>query len=46
MSTDVYSSLLMALAMPDAGDISCFPVRTSAAGAISELLDVWLLLTF
>lgn len=40
MSTDVYSSLLKALAMPDCGDISCYPVRVSAAAAIMGLLDV------
>ncbi|BFG14847.1 hypothetical protein CerSpe_011210 [Prunus speciosa] len=39
MSTDVYSSLLKALTMPDSGDISCYPVRVSAAAAIMELLD-------
>ncbi|KAM7257151.1 hypothetical protein ACFE04_012892 [Oxalis oulophora] len=35
----VYSSLLMALAMPDVEDTSCYPVRVSAAGAISQLLE-------
>ncbi|BBG94282.1 ARM repeat superfamily protein [Prunus dulcis] len=39
MSTDVYSSLLKALVMPDSGDISCYPVRVSAAAAIMGLLD-------
>ncbi|KAL6952985.1 hypothetical protein U1Q18_041395 [Sarracenia purpurea var. burkii] len=39
MSADVYSSLLKALAMPDMGDITCYPVRVSAAGAITELVD-------
>ncbi|KAJ8766467.1 hypothetical protein K2173_022526 [Erythroxylum novogranatense] len=39
MSADVYSSLLKALAIPNKGDISCYPVRVSAAGAISELLE-------
>lgn len=40
MSADVYSSLLKALAMPDNGKTSCYPVRISAAGAIAELLEV------
>ncbi|TKY54297.1 Importin beta SAD [Spatholobus suberectus] len=39
MSTDVYSQLLMALVMPDKQDPSCYPVRVSAAGAITTLLD-------
>ncbi|GKV06838.1 hypothetical protein SLEP1_g18666 [Rubroshorea leprosula] len=38
MSGDVYSSLLKALAMPDE-DISCYPVRVSAGGAIAGLLE-------
>ncbi|CBI22815.3 unnamed protein product, partial [Vitis vinifera] len=41
MSADVYSSLLKALAMPDMGDVSCYPVRVSAAGAIAGLLEVY-----
>lgn len=40
MSADVYSSLLKALTLPDMGDISCYPVRVSAAGAIAELVEV------
>ena len=40
MSTDVYSQLLMALVMPDRQGPSCYPVRISAAGAITTLLDV------
>lgn len=40
MSADVYSSLLKGLTMPDTGDISCYPVRVSAAGAITELVEV------
>jgi len=40
MCTDVYSQLLMALVMPDRQEPSCYPVRVSAAGAISTLLDV------
>ncbi|KAJ1403033.1 Importin-beta, N-terminal domain [Sesbania bispinosa] len=39
MSADVYSQLLMALVMPDKQDTSCYPVRVSAAGAITTLLD-------
>ncbi|XP_057476826.1 LOW QUALITY PROTEIN: importin beta-like SAD2 homolog [Actinidia eriantha] len=39
LSTDVYSSLLKALTMPDMEDISCYPVRVSAAGAITELVE-------
>ncbi|KAL2338903.1 hypothetical protein Fmac_013349 [Flemingia macrophylla] len=39
MSTDVYSQLLMALVMPDKQEPSCYPVRVSAAGAITTLLD-------
>lgn len=39
MSADVYSSLLKALTIPDMGDISCYPVRMSAAGAIKELVE-------
>lgn len=36
----MYSSLLKALALSDMGDISCYPVRVSAAGAIAELVEV------
>ncbi|XP_020226880.1 importin beta-like SAD2 [Cajanus cajan] len=39
MSTDVYSQMLMALVMPDKQEPSCYPVRVSAAGAITTLLD-------
>ncbi|KAK9161824.1 hypothetical protein Syun_008165 [Stephania yunnanensis] len=39
MNADVYSSLLKAFAIPDFGDISCYPVRVSAAGAVAELLE-------
>ncbi|XP_020101763.1 uncharacterized protein LOC109719467 isoform X2 [Ananas comosus] len=39
MSADIYNSLTKALSTPDIGDISCYPVRASAAGAISELLE-------
>ncbi|XP_015900167.3 importin beta-like SAD2 homolog isoform X2 [Ziziphus jujuba] len=39
MSTNVYSSLLKALAMPDNRKTSCYPVRISAAGAIAKLLE-------
>lgn len=40
MSADIYNSLTKALSMLDIGDICCYPVRASAAGAISELLEV------
>lgn len=40
MSADVYSKLLMALVMPDQQETSCYPVRVSAAGAITTLLEV------
>lgn len=40
MSADVYSQLLKALVMPDKLDLSCYPVRVSAAGAIITLIDV------
>ncbi|GAV71639.1 hypothetical protein CFOL_v3_15129 [Cephalotus follicularis] len=39
MNAIVYSSLLKALVMPDKGDTSCYPVRVSAAAAISGLLE-------
>ncbi|KAI9195873.1 hypothetical protein LWI28_018945 [Acer negundo] len=39
MSGEVYTALLKALAMLDMKDISCYPVRVSAAGAIHGLLD-------
>ncbi|XP_047169798.1 importin beta-like SAD2 isoform X1 [Vigna umbellata] len=39
MCADVYYQLLMALVMPDRQGPSCYPVRVSAAGAISTLLD-------
>lgn len=39
MSADVYSQLHMALIMPDKQDTSCYPVRVSAAGAVTTLLD-------
>ncbi|XP_031396138.1 importin beta-like SAD2 homolog isoform X3 [Punica granatum] len=39
MSSDIYSSLLKALAMVDTADTTCYPVRVSAAGAISQLLE-------
>lgn len=42
MSPDVYSSLMKALTMVDTADTSCYPVRVSAAGAISKLLEVGL----
>ncbi|ESQ48194.1 hypothetical protein EUTSA_v10019950mg [Eutrema salsugineum] len=39
MNADVFSSLLKALAMPDQVEISCYPVRVSAAGGIGSLLE-------
>ncbi|KAJ9536856.1 hypothetical protein OSB04_029589 [Centaurea solstitialis] len=39
MSFEIYSSLLKALAMQDMEDISCYPVRVSAAGAIAQLVE-------
>ncbi|KAK6930334.1 Importin-beta, N-terminal domain [Dillenia turbinata] len=39
MSKDVYSSLLTALAYSDVGEVCCYPVRASAAGAIAGLLE-------
>ncbi|XP_028786891.1 importin beta-like SAD2 homolog isoform X2 [Neltuma alba] len=39
MSADVYSQLLKALVMPNKQDLSCYPVRVSAAGAIMTLID-------
>lgn len=40
MNADVFSSLLKALEMPDQLEISCYPVRVSAAGGIGSLLEV------
>ncbi|KAG1326119.1 putative importin beta-like SAD2 [Cocos nucifera] len=39
MNADIYNSLMKTLTMPDIGDINCYPVRASAAGAIAELLE-------
>nr|GEW17502.1 importin beta-like SAD2 homolog [Tanacetum cinerariifolium] len=39
MSSDIYSSLLKSLTMEDMDDISCYPVRVSAAGAIAQLVE-------
>lgn len=39
MNTDIYSSLMKTLSMPDLEDISCYPVRASAVGAIAALLE-------
>ncbi|XP_038975739.1 importin beta-like SAD2 isoform X2 [Phoenix dactylifera] len=39
MNADIYSSLMKTLTMPDIGNINCYPVRASAAGAIAELLE-------
>lgn len=40
MKHDIYSALLKALVMNNTSDVSCHPVRVSAAGAIAKLLDV------
>lgn len=40
MIADVYSALLEALTKPDCEDVSCYPVRASAAGAMIKLLEV------
>lgn len=39
MSADIYSALMEAFITPDR-DISCYPVRVSAAGAIAQLVEV------
>ncbi|KNA17637.1 hypothetical protein SOVF_078380 [Spinacia oleracea] len=39
MIADVYSALLEALTKPDCEDVSCYPVRASAAGAMIKLLE-------
>ncbi|XP_031497180.2 uncharacterized protein LOC116262182 [Nymphaea colorata] len=39
MNADMYNALLKAMVMPDEDDINCYPVRTSAAAAIGELLE-------
>ncbi|KAL4203046.1 hypothetical protein AMTRI_Chr02g224250 [Amborella trichopoda] len=39
ISADVYNALLKALIMPDLEELSCYPVRASAAGAIAQLLE-------
>ncbi|CAM0874180.1 unnamed protein product [Alopecurus aequalis] len=39
MSTNIYNSLLKALSMEDADDLTCYPVRASASGAIAELIE-------
>ncbi|XP_019161856.1 PREDICTED: uncharacterized protein LOC109158402 [Ipomoea nil] len=38
MSADIYSALMEAFITPDR-DISCYPVRVSAAGAIAQLVE-------
>lgn len=37
---DIYNSLKKALSMEDADDVTCYPVRASASGAIAELIEV------
>ncbi|KAJ3687433.1 hypothetical protein LUZ61_016597 [Rhynchospora tenuis] len=39
MSEDIYNALTKALIAPDAEEISCYPIRASAAGALANLLD-------
>ncbi|XP_021751943.1 uncharacterized protein LOC110717528 [Chenopodium quinoa] len=39
MAADVYSALLKALTIPDCEDVSCYPVRASAAGAVVKILE-------
>ncbi|KQK24227.1 hypothetical protein BRADI_1g78826v3 [Brachypodium distachyon] len=39
MSTDIYNSLMKALSMEDDEDLTCYPVRASASGAIAELIE-------
>ncbi|KAF0896635.1 hypothetical protein E2562_026750 [Oryza meyeriana var. granulata] len=39
LSTNVYHSLMKALAMEDFDELTCYPVRASAAGAIAELIE-------
>ncbi|CAH9120422.1 unnamed protein product [Cuscuta epithymum] len=39
MRADIYSALVDALVTPDRGDVSCYPVRVSAAGAIAQLVE-------
>ncbi|KAF3771480.1 hypothetical protein EJ110_NYTH59723 [Nymphaea thermarum] len=41
MNADIYNALLKAMVMPDKDDINCYPVHTSAAAAIGELLEVF-----
>ena len=40
MEAEVYPTLLKALTIPDCENVSCYPVRASAAGAMMKLLDV------
>lgn len=40
MAADVYSALLKTLVISDCEDMSCYPVRASAAGAMIKLLEV------
>lgn len=40
MSTNIYHSLMKALTMEDFDELSCYPVRASASGAITELIEV------
>ncbi|KAG6548716.1 hypothetical protein Mapa_009871 [Marchantia paleacea] len=40
LNEDIYNALLKALLAPNVGDVSWRPVRASAAGALSTLLQV------
>ncbi|KAJ1696023.1 hypothetical protein LUZ63_012721 [Rhynchospora breviuscula] len=39
MSEDIHNAVTKALIAPDAEEISCYPIRASAAGALASLLD-------
>uniref|UniRef100_A0A0D9XVL2 Importin N-terminal domain-containing protein n=1 Tax=Leersia perrieri TaxID=77586 RepID=A0A0D9XVL2_9ORYZ len=39
MSTNIYHSLMKALTMEDFDELTCYPVRASASGAIAELIE-------
>jgi hypothetical protein len=48
MIGEIYDALTKALVTTDTEGISCYPVRTSAAGALASLLDVihWIFSVF
>ncbi|KAL5204923.1 hypothetical protein ABZP36_009794 [Zizania latifolia] len=39
LSTNIYHSLMKALTMEDFDELTCYPVRASASGAIAELIE-------